>query len=89
MNSAIFGKSIENDRRHRDIKLATEKRRIYLALERNYHTTQFFTENILAIEMKKTKMLTNKPVHLGLSILKLSKILMYEFWYDYVNPNWV
>ena len=53
------------------------------------HATKFFTEHRLAIEMKKknkkkTEILMNKPVYLGLSILKLSKILMYEFWYDYV-----
>ena len=50
--------------------------------EPNYHTRRFFTENVLAIEMKKTEILTNKPVYLGFSILELSKILMYEFWYD-------
>ena len=54
----------------------------------NYHTTKFYTENLLAIEMKKTEMPMNKPVCLGLSILELSKILMYEFWYDYVNPKY-
>ena len=47
--------------------------------EPNYHTTKFFTENLLAIEMKKTESLMNKPVHLEFSILELSKILMYEF----------
>ena len=46
--------------------------------EPNYHTTKFFTENLLAIEMKKTEILMNKPVYLGLSILELSKILMYK-----------
>ena len=58
------------------------------------HATKFFTEHRLAIEMEKekkkkkankqTEILMNKPVYLGLSILKLSKILMYEFWYGYV-----
>ena len=38
--------------------------------------------------MKKTEILTNKPVHVGLSILQLSKISMYEFWYDYVKPKY-
>ena len=47
--------------------------------EPNYHTTKSFTENPLAIEMKKTQIFMNKPVYLGLSILELSKILMYEF----------
>ena len=76
---------MENVRIHRDIKLATiEKRRNYLVSEPNYHTTKFFTENFLAIEMRKTKILMNKPVYLGLSILQLSEILMYEFWYDYM-----
>ena len=89
MNNAVFGKTMENIRKHRDIKLVTtERRRNYLVSEPNYHTTKFFTENLLAIEMKKTEILMNKPVHLGLSILELSKILMYEFWYDYVKPKY-
>ena len=48
-------------------------------LEPNYYTAKFFTENLLAIGMKKTQILMNKPVYLGFSILELSKILMYEF----------
>ena len=77
MNNAVFGKNMENVRKHRDIKLVTtERRRNYLVSEPNYHTTKFFTENLLAIEMKKTEILMNKPVHLGLSILELNKILM-------------
>ena len=89
MNNAVFGKAMKNVRKHRDIKLvATERRRNYLVSEPNYHTTKFFTENLLAIEMKKTEILMNKPVYLGLSILELSKILMYEFWYDYVKPKY-
>ena len=89
MNNAVFGKTMENVRKHRDIKLVTtERRRNYLVSEPNYHTTKFFTENLLAIEMKKTEILMNKPVHLGLSILKLSTILFNEFWYDYKKPKY-
>ena len=70
MNNAVFGKAMENERKQRDIKLvATERRRNYLVSEPNYHITKFFTENLLAIEMKKTEILINKPVYLGLSIL--------------------
>ena len=50
--------------------------------EPNYHSTKFFTENLLAIEIRKIQIFMNKPVGLGLSILELSKIVMYEFWYD-------
>ena len=56
MNNAVFGKTIENVRKHRDIKLVTtERRRNYVVSESNYHTTKFFTEHLLAIEMKKKK----------------------------------
>ena len=56
MNDAVFGKTMENLRKHRDIKLiTTERRRTYLMLEPNYHTTKFVTEHLLAIEMKKKK----------------------------------
>ena len=70
---------MKNVRKHRDIKLVTtERRRNYLISEPNYHTTNFLTESLLAIEMKKrTEILMNKPVCLGFSILELSDILMY------------
>ena len=54
----------------------------------NYHSTKFFTEHLLAIEMNKSERFMNTPVFLGLSILGLNKILMYEFRYDYVNPKY-
>ena len=88
MNNAVFGKTMENVRKHRDIKLVTtDKRRNQLVSEPNYHTTKYFSENLLAIEMKKTKVKMNKPVYLGMSILDISKTLMYEFWYDYNKPK--
>ena len=69
-----------NLRKRRDIKLVTiDKRRNRLVSEPNYYTTKWFSENLLAIEMKKTKVKMNKPIYLGLSILESSKILMYEF----------
>ena len=55
MNNAVFGKTMENVRKHRNIKLVTTKqRRNYLVSEPNYYTTKFFTENLLAVEMRKT-----------------------------------
>ena len=89
MNNAAFGETMENVRKHKDIKLVTtDRRRNYLVSQPNYHTTKFFTENLLAIEMEKTEILMNRPAHLGLSIPELSKILMYEFWYNYVKPKY-
>ena len=80
MNNSGFGKTMEKVRKHRDIKLVTtDKRRNQLMSEPNYHTAKWFSENLLAIEMKKIKLKMNKPVYLGLSILEISKLLMYEF----------
>ena len=77
MNNAVFGKAMGNVRRHGDIKLVTvERRRKNLVPKPDYHTRKFFTEKLQEIEMKKTETLINKPVHLGLSILELSKILI-------------
>ena len=65
-------------RKYRDIKLVTTGRRINcLVLEPNYHTKKYFKENVLATDMKKTQILMNKPVYLGLSISDLSKTVMY------------
>ena len=83
MNNAVFGKSMENVRKHRYIKLVTtDKRRNRLVPQPNFQTTKWFSEKLLAIEIKKTKLEMNKPVYLGLPILKTSKTLMYEFWFD-------
>ena len=89
MNNSVFGKTMENVRKHRDIKLVTnEERRNKLVSGPNYHTTKHFSENLLAIEMKKTKVKMNKPVYLGMSMLDISKMLMYEFWCEYVTPKY-
>ena len=89
MNHAVFGKAMENVRKHRDIKLVTtDKKRSKLVSEPNYHTMNCISENLSIIEMKKTRVKMNKPIYLGLSILDISKILMYEFWYDYMKPKY-
>ena len=75
MNNTVFGKTMENVGKHRDIKfVTTNRRRSYIVSEPNYHTTKWFSEKLLAIEMKKIKIKMNKPVYLGLSILEISKM---------------
>ena len=88
MNNSLFGKTMENVRKHRDIKLVAADKRNQLASEPNYHAIKGFSENLVAIEMKKTEVKMNKPVYLGFSILEISKTLMYEFWYDYIKPKY-
>ena len=89
MNNSVFGKTMKNIRKHRDIKLVTtDKTRSKLVSEPNYHTINLIYEDLSIIEMKKTKVKMNKPIYLGLSMLEISKILMYEFWYDYMKPKY-
>ena len=89
MNNAVFGKTMENVRKHRDIKLViTDKKRSKLVSEPNYHTMNYISEDLSIIEMKLTKLKMNKLVYLGLSILEISKLLMYEFWYDFMKPKY-
>ena len=89
MNNTVFGKTMENIRKHRDITLlSTVKKRNKLVSEPNYHTMNYISEDLSIIEMKRTKVKRNKPIYLRLSILDISKILMYEFWYDYMKPKY-
>ena len=89
MNNSVFGKTMENIRKHRDIKLVTtDKKRSKLVSEPNYHTINYILEDLSIIEMNKTKVKMNKPIYLGLSILEISKFLMDEFWYDYMKPKY-
>ena len=68
--------------------VTTNEQRNKLVSEPNYDSSKHFSENLMAIEMKKTKVLMNKPVYLGQAILDFSKTLMYEFWYDYIKPKY-
>ena len=88
MNNSVFGKTTENLRKYRDIKLiTTDERRNQLVSQPNYHTAKWFSESLLAIEMKKMKVKMDSPIYLSLPVLKISKLLMYEFWYDYNKPK--
>ena len=89
MNNSVFGKTMENIRKHRDIKLVTmDKKRSKLVSEPNYHTINLISEDLSIIEMKKTNVKMSKTIYFGLSILEISKTSMYEFWYDYMKPKY-
>ena len=88
MNNAVFGKTMKNVRKYRDIKLVTtDKKGSKLVSEPNYHKMNYISEDLSIIEMKRTKVKMNKPIYLRLSILEINKLLMYEFWYDYMKPK--
>ena len=89
MINSVFRKTMENLRKHRDVKLVTtDEKRSKLMSEPNNHTRKRFSENLLAVEMKKTKVKMNKPVYLGMSILDISKMVKYKFWYNYIKPKY-
>ena len=91
MNNAVYGKVMENLRKHKISKLVNnDKKRNKLVSEPNYRTTKWFSENLLAIELKKkkTSVKMNKPIYLGLAILSLSKILIYDYWYNEMKPKY-
>ena len=85
--NSIYGKTVQNDKKHKDIKLVTaEYKRNKLASEPNYHSTKCISKHLLVLEMKKTEVKINKPIYLRQAVLDLSKTLMFEFWYDYLKP---
>ena len=89
INNAVFGKTMENITKHRDIKLVTtDKRKNQLASESNSHTTKYSLENLMAIRKKKTKVKMNNLIYLDMSMLDISKTLMYEYWHDYIKPKY-
>ena len=89
MNNAVFRKTMENIRKHRNIKLATN-RESYLktVIKPNFKSGVLFGENLMGCEMSKIKVVMNKPVYLGQTILNLSKTVMYEFHYDYIKHKY-
>ena len=89
MNNSVFGKTMENIRRHRDIKLVNNKED-YLkqVMKPNFKGGVLMGEDLISCEMGKVKIKMNKPVYLGQAILDLSKIIMYEFHYDYMKKKY-
>ena len=88
MNNAVFGKTMENIRKHRNFKLVTsEAQYLKTVMKPNFKSGVRFNENLMGCEMRKIKVVMKKPVYLGQAILDLSKIVMYEFHYDYMNLN--
>ncbi len=89
MNNSVFGKTMENVREHKNIKLVnSEKKRKMYASKVNYKNTVRFTDKFMAMNMRRNKVVMNKPVYLGFAILDLSKTVMYEFHYDYIKPKY-
>ena len=87
LNNSFYCKTMENVRGHIDIKLVTNnKKRNVLASEPNYHGTKHISEELLIMEMKLRELYMDKPLYLGQVILDNSKMLVYEFWYDYLRP---
>ncbi len=89
MNNSVFGKTMENVRNRVNVKLVMNERALgKLAKKANFKSANIFSENLIAVHMEKTKVKLNKPIQVGMSILDLSKTLMYRFHYDYVKPKW-
>ena len=89
MNNSVFGKTMENIRKHRNIKLVTtEEKYLHTVIKPNFKSGVLFGENLMGWKMGKIKVVMNKPVYLIQVILDLSKIIMYEFHYDYMKPKY-
>ena len=89
MNNSVFGKTMENIRNRVDIRLVTrESQAKKLTCKPNYQHHTIFSKNLTAVHMKKVSLKFNKPVYLGMSILDLSKTLMYDFHYNYIKPKY-
>ena len=88
MNNSVFGKTMENIRNRVDIKLVNNKKKaIELTRKLNYNSWTWFSENLVAIHMNRIKLYFNKPIYIGMSILDISKTLIYNFHYKYMIPK--
>ena len=89
MNNSVFGKAMENIRKHRNIKLVNNKEEyLKTVMKPNFKAGTLFGDDLMACEMDNIKVVMSKPVHLGQAILDLSKLIMYEFHYDYMLPKY-
>ena len=89
MNNSVFGKTMENIRKLRNIKLVNnEEEYLKNVMKPNFKSGTLLRPDLMSCEMRKVKVVMNKPVYLGQAILDLSKTIMYEFHYDYMIPKY-
>ena len=89
MNNSVFGKAMENLRNHCDVELVCQEERLRKVLAKPGVTSfKLFAENFAAIEIVKAKLLLNRPIYVGMSILDLSKTVMYNFHYNYIKTKY-
>ena len=89
MNNSVFGKTMENIRNRVNIKLVNDREKAKkLTAKPNFKHLNIFCEELIAVHMKKTNLIFNKPVYLGMCILDLSKTIMYEFHYNYIKKKY-
>ncbi|XP_018048173.1 PREDICTED: uncharacterized protein LOC108687081 [Atta colombica] len=90
MNNAVFGKTMENMRNHVNVKLITKWDERYgaeaMIAKPNFHSRSVFAENLIAVEMCKLEIKFDKPIYVGMCILDISKVCLYEFHYEYMLP---
>jgi hypothetical protein len=89
MNNSVFGTTMEDTEKHIDVKVVTDSVTLNkLAAKPNFDRNVIFSENLVATHIKRTRVVYNKPIYLGMSILELSKTQMYKFHYDYIKPKY-
>ncbi len=89
MNNAVFGKLMEDVRRHSNIKLVTDERRMRkLTAAPQFKRAVIFNQNLVGVDMLKSRVELNKPIYAGFTVLELSKITMYQFHYDVMKPQY-
>ena len=89
MNNAIYGKTMENLRNRINVRLINdEKDYLKCTLKPGYMSHKVFDNNLVAIRKSKVTLKLNKPAYIGMCILEMSKVLMYEFHYDCIKKRW-
>ena len=90
-NNAVYGKTIESERKRVDVKLVNKWEGRYgaeaLISKPNFHSLSIFDENLVAVQLSRTTISIQKPIYVGLCVLELSKICLYRFHYDFMKKQ--